>query len=465
MALGTISAMAAIRMSKGVTRRTFSSLCGVLLITIIVCFHALRAIPSSDSPGNSFPRTQSPKAYRDTYTQLSIQEPTPDTKLEDVVLVIKTGATESLRKLPVHFHITLQRWPHVLLLSDFSEEVEGHGVHDALDIISEEIRESSTSFELWRRLRNQGRSALTTSDPESSDQIQWLATHASDRQEGWRLARFMNLPMAVKAREYKPDAKWYVFIDADTFVSWSNTIRLLEQLDYQKPLYLGSQVAMGPGEFFAHGGSGYVLSRTALQNVTDLYQSRQEHWDRVAEEGDYGEVPLARALLEAGIPLTWANPHFQGGQAREMDFGFVEHGRKVCFYPAITYHHMSNEEISSLSDFEDVWNTGRNSARPFRHSDLFKQWVLPAIQENDGLDWDNVSDTLIEGIMDESECRAACINDGSCFQYSFREDQCRIDTGHPKIGRSRQGSKAGWVKERIDKYVHDLDTSCGQFLV
>lgn len=91
--------------------------------------------------------------------------------LEDIVLVIKTGATESLKKIPAHLNTTLQSWPHVLLLSDLEEQIGGYQLHDALAVVSDKFHLHDPTFELWRSLRNQGRSDLATSEPETSEQL------------------------------------------------------------------------------------------------------------------------------------------------------------------------------------------------------------------------------------------------------------------------------------------------------
>ncbi|KAF7193130.1 hypothetical protein HII31_05564 [Pseudocercospora fuligena] len=428
----------------------------ILVLEIVVCFHVLASI---HSPAANPSPSLGVKPTAEVTGQHESADPDFRLGLDDVVLVIKTGATELLQKLPVHFETTLKRWPHVVLLSDFEEEVDGHQIHDALDIVSEDIRKDRPDFELWRRLKQSGRGALVASDIESGEQIQWVATAEGNRQAGWHLARFMNLPMTVKAQNYRADAKWYVFIDADTFISWSNTLRILQHLDHTKPHYLGSQVAMGPGQFFAHGGSGYALSQAALSAVVDRYLSERELWDRIADEGEFGEVPLALALMISSIPLTWTFPLFQGGKPLDMNFAGFKHGRNLWCYPAVTYHHTSREEIIDLAEFEDAWNSERRADRPFHHSDVFRRWALPLLHRS-GEDLDNLSEELVEGVENSRECQASCHKSQSCLQWSFGVGECRIDSGYPRVGVSRPGYTSGWSLDRIEELVKALDRQC-----
>jgi hypothetical protein len=450
------------------SRRIFFAALAILLIIVLNWLHV--AIPVTRLDELQQPVTPPSSPWQPIKSvlhldsdHLACEDASED--LHDIVLVIKTGATESLRKLPVHFNTTLECWPHVLLLSDFNEEIEGHEVQDALDMVSDNIRQEDPSFDLWRRLHQEGRSTLAASDPEMDEQLHW-GFAASERQEGWRLARFMNLPMAVKAQEFRPFAKWYVFIDADTFISWSNLLRLTRRLDHTKALYAGSQVPSAPGEFFAHGGSGYLLSQNALSAVVDHYLADQERWDTEAADGDFGEVPLARALLDINIELTWALPLFQGGEPHKMNFSSQEHGRKLWCYPAITYHHVTVPGITGLSQFEDEWVRKSKGGQYFHHSDVFKTWVLPQIAYGEREDWYNHSDDYLEyGVVsDAQECRAACEQRSDCVQYSFSDGWCKIGST-PKVGEARSGATSGWFLERVQEYTAGLDSYCEDLLL
>lgn len=385
-------------------------------------------------------------------------------RLDDIVLVIKTGATESLQKLPAHFNTTLKSWPHGLLLSDFSEEIDGYEVHDALDIVSEDVRAQEPSFEMWNRLRKGGRSALFDTDPETQEQLQWAVKGWSQRRDGWRRARFMNLPMAVKAQEYKPDARWYVFIDADTYISPSNLLRMVRGLDSSTPIYAGYQTPMGPGLFFAHGGSGYLLSQAALTSVVERYRAERVYYDRYAQEHEFGEQPLSQALLDLDVHLTWSYPHFQKGDPTAMDWAASDHGRKLWCYPAITYHHVNAVAIQGLWEFEEAWNRGRDASRPLHHRDVFLGVVLPHISQSDGCDWDNLSDNAVNDAMSEEACRESCQRDEACIQYSYHDGQCRTDAS-PKLGLRKAGASSGWKVDRIQRFVEDLDRQCDEMML
>lgn len=50
-----------------------------------------------------------------------------------------------------------------------------------------------------------------------------------------------------------PEVDWFVYIEADTSLSWPNLLIWLQTLNPRKPLYLGAQNVIGDTTF-GHGG-------------------------------------------------------------------------------------------------------------------------------------------------------------------------------------------------------------------
>ena len=83
---------------------------------------------------------------------------------------------------------------------------------------------------------------------------------------GWKLDKWKFLPLLDKALER--DARWYLFMEADTYVVWSNLLQWLSMFNPDRHWYLGGPSWFGD-HIFAHGGTGFVLSRAALEKVTE----------------------------------------------------------------------------------------------------------------------------------------------------------------------------------------------------
>lgn len=90
----------------------------------------------------------------------------------DTVVVMRTGSTELQDKLPIHMATTLLRYPHSIIFSDYEEDYENRRVIDALESVNSHLKETNPDFELWRRLKQGGRSVLK--QDELSGQSIWL---------------------------------------------------------------------------------------------------------------------------------------------------------------------------------------------------------------------------------------------------------------------------------------------------
>ncbi|KAF4167608.1 hypothetical protein CNMCM6936_004665 [Aspergillus lentulus] len=71
---------------------------------------------------------------------------------DDVLVIVKTGATALRERLSVHFQTTLQCIKHYVVFSDLEEEFEGHYIHDVLSGVSAEMKKSAPEFKFYRDL-------------------------------------------------------------------------------------------------------------------------------------------------------------------------------------------------------------------------------------------------------------------------------------------------------------------------
>jgi hypothetical protein len=390
---------------------------------------------------------------------------------------MRTGATEALEKLPVHFETTLSCAPHFVIYSDYEEEIQGHKIHDIFDDVSEQLK-SLPDFELYRHLKSVGRSGVGASSHLGS------GAAGSPENPGWKLDRFKFLPMVEKALRHQPDAKWFMFVEADTHLVWSNLLLYLAQFDASKPYYIGKQTSLGD-IVFGHGGSGFVLSKPAAEKLTEHMRAHLEEYDRFTTEQWAGDVVLGKALKDVGIPLLWAFPHFQGDPLRALDHNISKVNRQPWCYPAITYHHMSEEDIRLLWDFERSW-TQRNQV-PMRHRDVFVELVLPQLADV-RTDWDNISTGEVVADVDTlSQCIDLCLARPACMQCLYSAKSCAMSTevylGTKATSRCLEYSEAansclrreadqsgsentesvqsGWMMDRLERYIRDLDQTCG----
>ena len=134
--------------------------------------------------------------------------------------------------------------------------------------------------------------------------------------KGWRLDRYKFLPMVEQAKAANPTAEWFVFLETDTYFFWDNLFRLLDQFDPSSPLYFGlpSPGFWLEGErrvWFGYGGSGFVLSRAAVEKLTArniglygeyLEPSLSERYMEVVDRDCCGDWSLGLRFTRAACP-------------------------------------------------------------------------------------------------------------------------------------------------------------------
>ena len=282
--------------------------------------------PDSDSTSSSSPQ------YNPALS--SVCQAYPDRS--DVVIVVKTGATEAFQKIPAQLLTFLQcAKDDVLIFSDMEQEIGGHHIYDCLDNVAEKTKVDNPDFDLYN---TQKEYRLVGGEVSS------LSNRGRD---AWILDKYKNIHTAQKAYRMRPNKSWYFFIDADTYIVWSNFFQWLKRLDPSEKLYLGSKVDIGVPPF-AHGGSGYLLSSAAMAELVgkDAVEVAARY-DANAIGACCGDQELARILFEKNVNATNVRPMINGDRPRSLPFGPAQ----WC-QPLITLHHVSPEEINDMWQFE-----------------------------------------------------------------------------------------------------------------
>lgn len=295
--------------------------------------------PSQKDPK---PSAKAPIAQSKPDPTSTISKPTPSAappqtcdgfpNTEDVLVVMKTGATEAYDKLPIHFITTLECVNDYIIFSDMPMDMAGHKLHDALDEIPEEVKKDNADFDLYKKLQEYHRLG---EDPRL------LRTGSV----GWNLDKYKFLPMLAKTWKYRQDAKWYLFIEADTAVIWDNLRLFLDKFDAKKPHYFGSPTYLDIE--FAHGGTGYIISQAAMKSAVGGHLDIETKFGMDVAPICCGDRMIAAVLKEEDIKLTKAWPMLNGEKPLT-----VPYNNKHWCTPVLTMHHLTAQEVSQVWNFE-----------------------------------------------------------------------------------------------------------------
>ncbi|KAJ5594350.1 uncharacterized protein N7459_000558 [Penicillium hispanicum] len=392
--------------------------------------------------------------------------------IDDILVVMKTGVTESREKVPVHFQTTLRCVPHYVIYSDFAEEIEGVQIHDAFRTMDPSIVEQVEDFDIYNRISKMGRRGLEQDDfaDEANSAI------GKPNNPGWRLDKWKFLPMAQEALRYKPDAKWFVFMEADTYVSWPTLLAWLSHYDAREPHYLGTETQIAD-VIFAHGGSGFMLTNSALQAVSDQYEARREELDEYTDMHWAGDCVLGKVLADAGIDLEFSWPILQNSNLGELDEFTNDLYRQPWCFIAVAFHHLTPAQVAELWSFEQKrWHhvsyssdlvqrfhrilpltPPQTNKRILLHSDVFRELLYPTMAgQPTRYSWDNLSGEEQFSVGSFDECRRVCEADETCVQFSFRESKC-FTNATPLLGNANPDASSGWLMFRI----HHMMTQTG----
>ncbi|KAI2635478.1 glycosyltransferase family 31 protein [Xylaria nigripes] len=417
--------------------------------------------------------------------------------MKDVIVVYRTGATETQTKLPVHIKTILTCVPNFIIYSDMDEIVDGFQVHDVLKEVNETIKKTVPEFKLYNHLRTKGR--------EDLDYEAMFGNGPSDELDspGWKLDKWKYLPMVDHALQEKPKAKWFVFIEPDTYLIWPNLLEYLGHFDSKKPHYIGKHM-YASGVLFGHGGSGFVLSRPAVQKVSKYWREHQFETDQETLTGWAGDMILGKTISDAGIGMFWAYPHLQGDSLTAINWAVEKLAKKTWCYAATTFHHMDPDDIMTMWRFEQTWYRRNPSGAPLRFRDIFNHLIRHRLRpERTG--WDNMSigreyseealaklspydlDNL--SVLEQNAhvsfelCQATCQEQPRCIQFSFIPGKCSVSE-ELRLGRAADVQcleysklagkcvkeaaitgkddivRSGWIMDRIPGYLYWLDGFC-----
>lgn len=350
-------------------------------------------------------------------------------KEDKVVVVMRTGATEAYTKLPTQLLTTLRCFEkdEFLLYSDLEDTVAQFKIENILQKVPEAFMSANHDFEVYRQLQayKAGGLEMGTFPVEMSDQV---------HPKTWTLDKYKFMHMLEDAYHSRPDGRWYVFIETDTYMVWSNLLRYLHSLNPAEPLYLGSAAEV-MGQPFAHGGSGFVISRAALDKIFGgKERGYASTWDEVMINECCGDYVVGLALFQADVNLHNIWPMINGEYPATMPFG----PNHWC-QPIMSMHHIPPPEMSSVWRFEQE----RGYKDPMQIKELYFKFVEPHLRfSRVALSWDNLSNDILyraPGAPDDhrqprlqlspaerqahrsgENCELACKGQQDCFQWLWK---------------------------------------------
>ncbi|KAI4941929.1 hypothetical protein J4E91_010479 [Alternaria rosae] len=360
--------------------------------------------------------------------------------MERVTIVLKIGAGEVATQLPMYLNRLGRCKQDLLIFSDRKDSLNGFEIADALAHLRPEYKFNNPDFDVY-------------------DRIQATNSTQDKTEEGWRLDKYKFLPMMEWTSYMRPESEWYVFLELDTYVNYDNLYRFLSNFNPKTAYYFGSPVWPKKKTTFAHGGTGFVLSRAALDKIMALGRMFGEnkhfpgtHFFGVdVKKQCCGDEMLAQVLKKSGVSLRGYWPMFNGEKPFSMRFDNEQWCEAI-----MTMHHLGEDDFTRLSQWEQA---RPHPERPLMFEELFTM-IEPHLQER-AEDWSNMSEDVTyrkgkTASKSFDNCQRACAKDGRCLQFEHDGIECRlgysIRLGHHQSREGERSWVSGWMLGRIKAF-------------
>ncbi|KAI0378505.1 hypothetical protein F5Y04DRAFT_290925 [Hypomontagnella monticulosa] len=411
----------------------------------------------------------------------------PKPKLQnDVLVVLRVDAADVLKTLPVHFETVLNCVPDYVIYSDIEGEADGQFIYNTLDESNNSIKSNSPNLRPHSQSQRTSERQKHQNTPEKE-----LRRRKSPQPETKG-----SLSMIDRALRHRPDAKWFVFLEADTYMLWQNMLEYLAKFNTSHPYYLGKHIHLDD-ILLAHGGPGFVLSNPASKRVVKYWREHQEEWQQYTKVQVASDVMLGKALEEVDVNLVWPSPFLHENSLATFNWKGLTDAQPWCFKP-VAFHHMTKAEFNMMWHFEEERRRRKPNGNGPSSRDIFKRLVYPQLQPK-CIDWDNLSagaeysnETLAllspedrvrlppvyqEASFSFERCRAACESKSTCIQFSYTIGKCTtsdelrlgyaidVHSSHTGIEdvtdlKGESSIQSGWIMSRVSSHVQELDRLC-----
>lgn len=461
------------RLPSGIPRYVLNTGLAVFLLSLVVWSINALHISSIDSLRGRL--TQPVHLDHDQTTQSAAKlDSTTDRRCHavsnppNVAVIVKTGANVLYDKVPFQLLTALRCTDDPLIFSDLAQTLGSYQVHDVLDNVTAAVK-NSLDFEYYRQLQEYKKFGQDVRDLRDSSEA------------GWKLDRYKFIPMLKKTWEMRPNHDWYIFLEGDTYAMWTNIMLWLQRFDPNKPHYFGEQTYVN-NEAFAHGGSGFIISRGAMSKVLDDDPDITTRYDEIAQREYYGDYILMKALKEKDIELSLYKPLLQGEPPSTIRFGPGRYlGERYWCQPLMSFHHVTPIDVDAVWQYEQQ---RQDLSKPILFADLYQHFMGARLPEDsdDLEDWFNhsedahirapgeaedrpipseeVTPAQEQAYQSPEQCATACAEFSRCMQYTyeFSEQKCSFSWSY-RFGERRLPSSdgkrytSGWMKSKIESDI------------
>ncbi|PWZ03728.1 hypothetical protein BCV70DRAFT_154778 [Testicularia cyperi] len=458
-----------------------------VLLTCVLLFDRSKSLSSSGS--TSALASYSPYAPPVSSSSLGGVFRRPE---DDILLITKVGASTVHKRLMIHLAeqpLSNLYIPNKFYVSDWPVKLGPIEFYDALANVSDTVKE----LDEFKHLRHE-MSALLQSNQDLDDM--------SEKDGGWKLDKYKFLPMMGEAYRRFPNVKWYVMVEADTFLFWNQLVKWLATLNENKQLLIGHPSFCdydGKSTMFTHGGSGIVMSKGLIEATYGQDPEYEHNHDELIKKSAFGDALLSKSFYDAPkVHLTELSK--EGGEKFNSDPPrILKFLRSNWCTPIMTFHHVTPADTAHLYEFQrrieprlgakdmikwaDVWDefqpeflrkamievaNAKEDPTTFQHDDPnVEPGEVGVVAWQAIEDWD--SETSDTHTATAKECQTVCRSHDDCLMWSWDPESdkdkdkdrnrdrglCRWTSEFLRIGVTKPSKTkltTGWMAKRINHW-------------
>ena len=202
---------------------------------------------------------------------------------------MKTGDAEAYQRLPIHYRTMLDYLNDLIVFSNMNMQTGDHQIIAAREDIDEVEMYENEHFASYQQLQQYKRFGH---DPHG----------LNDQKTSWDLDKYKFVPTLEKCWEYRQNANWYIFVEADTAIYWNNMRNFLNILKPEGPLHIWSSTYLAIE--MAYDGTGCVILGAAMKKAAGNKHDIQRLYEIEVKKFCYGGRMPAKISFDEGIKLT-----------------------------------------------------------------------------------------------------------------------------------------------------------------
>lgn len=288
-------------------------------------------------------------------------------KNDDLLLIMKTGGTSTYNRLLSHLITSLSPERispgNTVIYSDYVETIGNFTTIDILTNLTEATK-SHPDFDVYRAV------------PQYFSNNVYIESANIEGDHpgpvgGWVVDKYKFLPLMDHAGRNWPNARWYVFMEDDAYIFLPNVLEYLSSFDSTAPHYLGSYAFLS-NTTFAHGGSGFALSRGAWEVSFGKNPRLVDDYSEYTRQHGCGDQILGRALNDYGVHFGEnGEGKFTWGFNSIVHWKFGFHKENWCV-PIFSWHKAHSRDVARYYELEKSWGyeVSRLSTAPYPSSNV-----------------------------------------------------------------------------------------------